>query len=157
MFDEGKLFNLLGFELIKGKRMFILRKFYIVEEKYLYSLLDLEIYVFVENIILFLGKFQLNVERYLQKSDILVVFGLDGLLMLKIYMIVDKDVNFCFIDENVNVVIVNNLLELVFFYIGNYGLEDIILLLDFVIENIGEDFVILLYILVLIVWKVRFY
>lgn len=86
-----------------------------------------------------------------------MVFGLDGLLMLMIYMIVDKDVNFCFIDENVNVVIVNNLLELVFFYIGNYGLEDIILLLDFVIENIGEDFVMLLYILVLIVWKVRFY
>lgn len=55
MFDEGKLFNLLGFELIKGKIMFILRNFYIVEEKYLYSLLDLEI--FVENIILFLGKF----------------------------------------------------------------------------------------------------
>lgn len=155
MFDEGKLFNLLGFELIKEKIMFILRNFYIVEEKYLYSLLDLEI--FVENIILFLGKFQLNVERYLQKSDILVVFGLDGLLMLMIYMIVDKDVNFCFIDENVNVVIVNNLLDLVFFYIGNYGLEDIILLLDFVIENIGEDFVMLLYILVLIVWKVRFY
>lgn len=86
-----------------------------------------------------------------------MVFGLDGLLMLMIYMIVDKDVNFCFIDENVNVVIVNNLLELVFFYIGNYGLEDIILLLDFVIENIGDDFVMLLYILVLIVWKVRFY
>lgn len=153
--DEGKSPNSPGFELTKGKTTPTLRNFHTVEEKHLYSLPDLEIPV--ENTTPPLGKPQSNVERHLQKSDTSAVFGPDGPSTSKTYMIVDKDVNVRLTDENANVVTVNNPSELVSFYIGNYGSEDITLPLDFAIENIGEYLSMSSYTSVSTARKVRFH
>nr|XP_011418577.2 uncharacterized protein LOC105321819 [Crassostrea gigas] len=153
--DEGKSPNSPGFELTKGKTTPTLRNFHTVEEKHLYSLPDLEIPV--ENTTPPPGKPQSNVERHLQKSDTSAVFGPDGPSTSTTYMIVDKDVNFRLTDENANVVTVNNPSELVSFYIGNYGSEDITLPLDFAIENIGEDLAMSSYTSVSTARKVRFH
>lgn len=153
--DEGKSPNSPGFELTKGKTTPTLRNFHTVEEIHLYSLPDLEIPV--ENTTPPPGKPQSNVERHLQKSDTSAVFGPDGPSTSTTYMIFDKDVNFRLTDENANVVTVNNPSELVSFYIGNYGSEDITLPLDFAIENIGEDLAMSSYTSVSTARKVRFH